>query len=134
MIVIALFGIWYDLTNEFSYESTIDMLVSWLGYLIEILSLIVLYGYIWKKLYLKKVFWAILLFSHVIFFIGTMLYSIFYADFYNQMGLAFTVGFMVLTCLLVMPLLLANYRYVFKYDDLWKSQQGSSPNQVGRLT
>jgi hypothetical protein len=122
MLVIAAIGIWYELTNEFSYESTIDMVVGWLGYLIEFLSLIVLYGYIWKKFYLYKQIWTILLFVHVLFVIGTMLYSIIYADFISQMGLPFTVGFVILTCLLVMPLLLANYRYVFKYDELWKSQ------------
>ena len=122
MTILSVFGIGYELTNEFSYESIIDMAVGWLGYLIELLSLIVLYGYIWKKPYLKKQIWVVFLFTHLIFYIGSILYSTLYTDFIYQMGLPFTIGLEILSSVLIMPMLLANYRYAFKFDTLWKIQ------------
>ena len=119
--IVAVFGLGFDVKGGYSDQSWGELLYTALGYLMEILALVCLYGLVWHVRFGKHQYWAAFFFVSMVFFLSSMGYAVLSndAEFIASAGLGFTIGVLLLGTALTIPMFIANYLYAFRNKHLW---------------
>ncbi len=120
-IIMAALVLVYDFSEGFSNQSIGDIIYTAAGYLIDVLSLVCLYGFAWQIRIGKYQHWGLFLFVNLAYFVISMGYTTFSLDssLVKEMGLGFFVTLIIVGAVLTLPMLFANFQYAFRNKHLW---------------
>lgn len=92
-----------------------------MGYVVEVLALVCLYGFVWQIRFWKRQYWAVFLFVNVAFFLSSIGYAMLSneSEFIETMGLGFVIGVLLAGTVLTLPMFIANFLYAFRSKHLW---------------
>jgi len=82
--------------------------------LFNLITLVALYGFCFKRLLVQRMFWKIMFFSAVLFEIVYVMLEPVSAPSLNVMVVAYVVAL-----ILTVPVYIAMYLYAFKRNDIW---------------
>jgi hypothetical protein len=118
-VALAALTLLFDAKWGFSYESFGELLYTVLGYIVEVLALVCLYGFAWQVRFGKQHYWAVFFFVNVLFFFSAIVYALVSKEFIAEMGLGFALSVLLLGTVLTLPMFVANFLYAFRNKQLW---------------
>jgi len=120
-VVVTALSLGFEVKGGFADQGWGELLYSAFGYVVEILALVCLYGFVWQVRFGKHQYWAVFFFVNIVFFLSSIGYAVLSNDseFIESMGLGFTVGVLLLGTALTIPMFIANFLYAFRNKHLW---------------
>ena len=122
-IILSVSLLIYDVMDGFVNQSWGELLYTAIGYAVDVLSLVCLYGFAWQIRIGKCQYWVLFLFINIIFFFTSTGYALFSneSNLIEDMGFGFIVTMFGVGIVLTLPMFIANFLYAFRNNHLWSS-------------